>query len=1072
MRSGTYKLRLLGRFELRAPSGEALPLSAKKNQVLLAILALAAGNPVPRERLLGILWGDRGEAQARSSLRQAFTALRKTFAATNESPLRVVEGAAALNPEAIEVDALAFQEGCATGSEAALALWSGGFLEGLSLPDAAAQDWLEGERRRLQELYQDGLAVLMRDQAVAGQPAEALTSARQLLSSNPLDEGALRLMMQCLADTGERAKALQHYQDFAALLEQELQLAPGPETQALYESIRSSAGGAPAAAPARDQAENAKKGSQKISIAVLPIDCLSTDPELSYLADGITRELITELGRFSAQEMVAAATMFAYKGRPIDLREVSREVGADYVLEGNLQSAAGRLRISAQITDAESGRQIWGNRYDGATDDPFAFQDEVIGKISANLYHPLMKAAAQRARDLPRDAPDIQTLYMQSHHHVERPTAAGMAEARRVCEQIIAIDPTFPLVYEHLAWVNLHSAYNGWVDDPWAGFQKAKDYAEQGIAHEEMDGYLRSALGLAEVYLGNFKRGLAELQMAGSINPNDAEYPAWLGIGLTVVGRLAEAQSAFDEANRLSPGYHPIDLFRGDAYFAAGNPRAALPHYDAFLTVLPEYNWALVGKAAAHSECQEPAAAQAAVARLQEQGPRITCDYLKRLLQARQPAVVDRLLTALEAAGLPPGTASVPTVAEAPRPTADNPKIAVLPFENMSGNPAQDYFSDGLTEDIITELSRFKSLFVIARHSSFTFKGKQQDLTKVAQELGVRYLVVGSLRQAGKRIRISAQLVDADSGKQLWAERYDRELEDIFALQDEITQTIVGTVWGRVELASLRRAARLSPEDLEAYDLVLRARALVLKFEKADNAQATKLLEKALELDPENVNALATLALAEMMNAVEYWVPERAETLARSKALAREAVKLDESDSRAWWQLAEIELMDGNHEGARASLDKVMALNPNDIEGRAVNALYFAAIGDAEAMAAEFEEAQRRNPIDFTWLPWIKGNCLVVVGHYAEALAVYRALSLDVNEARLWQAIAFAHTGKLEEAQAQLTAFLKTAKLEMADFPGERVADWEDYCRGISGCRDRALLDPLLDGLCKAGMKD
>ena len=645
-----------------------------------------------------------------------------------------------------------------------------------------------------------------------------------------------------------------------------------------------------------------------------------------------------------------------------------------------------------------------------------------------------------------------------------------MREARGLCEEIIEIDPGFALVYEHLAWINLHSSYNGWIEDPWQGFQEARRDAYRGIALEDRDGYLCSALGLAEVYLGNFRRGLAELQKAGDLNPNDAEYPVWLGIGLTVVGRLDEALAAFEDAERLSPGYHPINLFKGDALFAAGEPRAAIACYDQFLAVLPEYNWALAGKAAAHMECQEPAAAREAVARLREQSHRMTCDYLKRLLQARQPAVVDRLLTALEAAGLPPGGTAARRPAERKAAPAESPRIAVLPFENMSGDPEQDYFSDGLTEDIITELSRFKTLFVIARHSSFTFKGKAVDVASVAAALGVRYVVEGSVRHAGTRIRVSAQLVDADSGKQLWAERYDREIEDVFAVQDEITQTIVGTVWGRVEAAGFRRAGRMSSADLKAYDLTLQGRALILNFDKADNAKAVEVLEAALKLDPENVNALTTLALAHMMDWVEFWVAARAEAIERARSLARKSIALDESNSRAWWQLGEIELLTGHHEDARVFIEKAIALNPNDIEGRAVRGMYHAAIGESEVALREFDEIKRRNPIDFCWLPWLKGNTLVIGGRYAEAITVYKELSLPITETNFWRSIAYAHNGDAAEARHELDCFLEKARVEMPNFPGPKVADWEDYCRGISGCYDRALLDPLLDGLRKAGM--
>ena len=173
-----------------------------------------------------------------------------------------------------------------------------------------------------------------------------------------------------------------------------------------------------------------------------------------------------------------------------------------------------------------------------------------------------------------------------------------------------------------------------------------------------------------------------------------------------------------------------------------------------------------------------------------------------------------------------------------PPPLPDKPSVAVLPFENLSGDPEQQYFSDGITEDIIIDLSRFRSLFVIARNSSFAFKGRSLKVQDIARELGVAYIVEGSVRRAGERVRINAQLVDAATGNHLWAERYERDMRDIFALQDEVARSVASTVSGRVEVANRDRVARLSPSALRAYDLILHAKALTLKYTRADNAQA------------------------------------------------------------------------------------------------------------------------------------------------------------------------------------------------------------------------------------------
>src|SRR5262249_15931488 len=196
-----------------------------------------------------------------------------------------------------------------------------------------------------------------------------------------------------------------------------------------------------------------------------------------------------------------------------------------------------------------------------------------------------------------------------------------------------------------------------------------------------------------------------------------------------------------------------------------------------------------------------------------------------------------------------------------PKPSSDRPSIAVLPFTNMSSDPEQEYFSDGMTEDIITELSRFRSLFVIARNSSFQYRDRATDVRRIARDLGVQYLVEGSVRKGGNQLRISAQLIDATTGNHLWAERYDRSLDDVFSVQDEVVRTLAGTLVGRLEAAGTEQAKRKPPTNLTAYDYVLRGKALPLGDPKRD-AEKRQMYEMAVQLDPNYGLAHSLLALS------------------------------------------------------------------------------------------------------------------------------------------------------------------------------------------------------------------
>src|SRR5262249_52580971 len=201
---------------------------------------------------------------------------------------------------------------------------------------------------------------------------------------------------------------------------------------------------------------------------------------------------------------------------------------------------------------------------------------------------------------------------------------------------------------------------------------------------------------------------------------------------------------------------------------------------------------------------------------------------------------------------------------EAPRPTAalpEKPSIAVLPFQNMSGDPEQEYFTDGIVEDIITALSCNRAFFVISRNTTFTYKGPAIDVAKVARELGVRYVLEGSVRRAGNRVRITAQLIDAASGHHLWADRYDRELADVFAVQDEIARTITGELTPGIMAAEMQQAQRKDPDQLDAWDRTMRAHWYIRRFTPQDLAEARGLLEEAVELDPTSAIAFSDLAI-------------------------------------------------------------------------------------------------------------------------------------------------------------------------------------------------------------------
>jgi len=400
------------------------------------------------------------------------------------------------------------------------------------------------------------------------------------------------------------------------------------------------------------------------------------------------------------------------------------------------------------------------------------------------------------------------------------------------------------------------------------------------------------------------------------------------------------------------------------------------------------------------------------------------------------------------------------------------PSIAVLPFTNMSGDPEQEYFSDGITEDIITNLSRFHGLLVMARNSSFAFKGKPTKVQDVARELGVAYVVEGSVRRAADRVRITAQLIDAGTGNHLWAERYDREMRDIFALQDEVAQSVASTVSGRVEAAGRDRAVRLSEIELEAYDLLLRAKALMSKYSKVGNERALACAERAVELDPTSARAHTYAAWCLRYNYMFWWTADRTVTLAKAYELAKRAVDLDETDSLAHCILGLIHLARREFDEARLEIERAVELNPNDPEARRYLGFFLAAAGNPDAGIKEMDVAKQLNPFDTRWVPWIRGIGCFTARRYEEAITAFKQARDTNNELRGWLAASYAQAGRAQEAEAMLKEFLRVAESDMAVFPGRTLRDWESYWHGAFEYRDQKDFDHLFDALRKAGMQD
>jgi len=399
----------------------------------------------------------------------------------------------------------------------------------------------------------------------------------------------------------------------------------------------------------------------------------------------------------------------------------------------------------------------------------------------------------------------------------------------------------------------------------------------------------------------------------------------------------------------------------------------------------------------------------------------------------------------------------------------DKPSIAVLPFTNMSGDPEQEYFSDGITEDIITELSRFQMLFVIARHSSFAFKDQTIDIKEIGKKLGVRYVVEGSFRKLANRVRISVQLVDAITGAHIWVNRYDRDIEDIFDVQDEVTHAVVSALPGQIQRAVLERTERKRTESMTAYDCLLRGNWNYQLFTHEGLFEAIRLYQKAIELDPGFVQAYARLADTYNSVATQGW--ETNATLHETMEIAQKAIALDGNDNWARLALAWALLRDQQFDDAEEQFEIALGINRNDADCICWVASGFVCLGRAEEGYELIMEAMRLNPLHLAMYYSVLGNALYFTGRYEDSVRAFKQCEAvgALNHANL--AAAYAKVGRIEEARSEARKFVEVRQRQLkTDSKPVPNSDLELVAPKIERFRRQADRDHFLDGLREAGL--
>ena len=561
-----FQLRLLGGFALYGGDGRPVALSSKKAAALLAYLCHHMDEPVSRSKVAAMLWSDRGEEQARSSLRQTLSVLRKALADRDGEFIISSSQGLALDGRAIAVDALDFEAviGAVDGKDLAAAadLYQGPFLDGFDLHADVFDDWLRGERTRLADRAARAFATLVEHCRSDGDHEAALGYATRLLALDPLREDSHRMVMRLHQQQGRLNEALRQYQDCEASLKTELGLEPEDETQALYEEIRRQRDGAPrpvGAAQAAHQTINQqttaslRQEGKFPAVAVMPFESLSDDPAQSYFADGITEDIITELSRFPELFVVARNSTFSYKDRAFTSHEVGAAFGVQYVVKGSVRRSDNQVRLTAQLLEADTGKHIWAERYDREFADIFALQDELTRGIVAVLPGRVENYEARKAtRKPPNDMAAYELLLAGKIHH-HRYTQTDCAAALDLLDRAIGLEPDYAAAYAWKACVLGQALARGYLPDPKALFNGSVEAVGTALRLDENEVEAHRVQAEIAIVTKRLDAAAQHNERALSLNPNDPRLLAQKGELLTWLGQAGEGVQWINMAMRLDP---------------------------------------------------------------------------------------------------------------------------------------------------------------------------------------------------------------------------------------------------------------------------------------------------------------------------------------------------------------------------------------------------------------------------------------------------------------------------------------------------------------------------------------
>jgi TolB-like protein/Flp pilus assembly protein TadD len=1043
----------------------------RKAEVLLAYLALTPGLRHPRERLINLLWSDRGEEQARNSLRQCLSAIRKSLGDAAELALLVDRSTVSLQPGLIEVDVLEFERLADIGDYESLAtaadLYQGEFLEGIAIRDAACQEWLDSERSRFKRQFIEILLNLAETQLVSHDFGHAIKSAERLVKQDPLGESGWRLLMRSYFENGDRA--LQAFKRCQQAMRDELEVEPETATIELRDQI---AGGETKPTSTATTVESTITPSSRSdhSIAVLPFDNLSGDPEQEYFSDGITDSIILNLSLFPGLNVKSRNSSFAFKQQIKSLGEISKELGVDYIVEGNIRRSEQHVRITVQLIEANGGNQIWGKRYDAGLTDLFELEEELSRAIAATVTGQIESELQRVAIAKGAAGQESYDLLLSGIYHNYRFNRQDTMIAIEKLNQCLALDPDNVRAHKQLYTCHLMNYLERWTDDYQASFELAAEHIKKAMALAPESPMVLVFYAQYLVFRGEFDQAAPYLDKALAINPNDPHLLATQALSLEIQGEAETALLAAERACQLDP-YHPW------AEWEVAVSQYISGQYEMTLETISKSRTSpgfiqIFGIASSVKLSKTDLARQALRAFLQKCREDMLSmpttqeewlQYTRENYPFKDPRINQELIDCLLKAGL-----EDEFTPRAATPESPGYSIAVLPFDNLSGDPEQEYFSDGITDSIILNLSLFPGLKVKSRNSSFAFKQQIKSPGEISQELDVDYIVEGSIRRSADRIRITVQLIQAASSNQIWGKRYDAEIDNLFDLEEELSRTIAATVTGQIESELQRIAIAKGAAGQQAYDLLLSGTYHFHRFTRQDTAIAIDKLTQCLAQDPDNLRAHVVLCGCHDMDYLSRWTEDHEASFEMAERHIRRAMELDPGFGPAQVYYGEFLTFKGELDKAAIHLDKALEINPNDTDALTTKAMNLQAQCKFDNALKLAEEVLALDPYH-PWAEWELAGSQYFCGRYEKALDTISNFRTSPGFVLIYAVAANLKLGRIEAAQQALQAFLQDCRENMLSMP-QSIDEWYEYTRDNYRFRDSQFSRDLVDSLVEAGL--